>query len=318
MFEMMTRRQVCAGAAVSAAGLAYLCAFGSLSGCSQGSNEDASASGVREGFSPDTEVRDEPVSLHFLVDSDLQYFAGATPDEDSLASSLASYQAQDGRADVEISFEYVSTRELDMLADTAFEADAVIATAGLIDKALENQLLDAGAGNVSLRTFPQIFPATTHVVRAKGSTVSMPDAATIDGNDSADGTISRLQRIGQVDGMIAVADPDLEPVGISANKLLYAAGLYSEASGIGGDYIGELAGHVSVFGSQDAAMSAVANGECELGFAFTQGLDSRYPQVEDCYTPPNANNTLYEGAAVTGSANAGVARDFMQYLTMLA
>lgn len=313
MLELVTTRR---SACVLAAGLMATCAAGTLTGCGGKSN---SASGAKQGFSSDTEVVEGPVNLSFCVDSDIQYFTNATAGMGLIENAFATYCAQDGRSEVHIDFTYAPARTIAQGAEgSGFEGyDAVICDSNTMSKALETGVLEAGNGGFQLRSFTSYLKTIIHVVRAKGSSATIPAAKTVDGNDAPDGSVSRLQNIGEADGFIALANPAYEPIAVAVNKILYAAGLYSNETGIDGEYDSSLADKVQVFDSQDEAMAALVNGQCAFGFAFTNGLSQRYPQVEDYYTPPASGQVSYQGAVTPSCSQPGVARDFMQYLTML-
>lgn len=313
----ITRRRACQ---VLGAG-AVLAATGSLVACGGANNANQGAgNNVNQGFSADTEVKDYAVALTFCVDSDLATFPGKGTSTDQLHEALANYQAQEGRSQVSISFEYAATANIAALAaGEGFSGyDGLITSLPIMNTAIGNNLVDAGEGNYQLRTFPLIFATQTHVVCAKGSGLTLPAAATLDGNDASDGSATRFQKINEIPGYLAIADAAFETVGVSANKLLNGVGLYSSSEGVGGEYDASIANKIKTYATQDEAMAAVATGECLFGFAFSQGLAGRYPQVEDCYTPAGANNISYVGAPVVDGSEPGVVRDFFQYLSMLS
>lgn len=315
----MTRRSAC----VLVAGSAATLFSGALFGCSS-SASSSSSSGARTGFSTDTEVKEGPVTLNFCLDSNLQYYAAtdaSSGDADHISECIRKYQAQEGRSEVSVNVTYLPAREISERATGAGfqEFDAVICADCTMDNALAAGTLEAGNGGYQLRSFISLFRGEMHLVRSRNSSAVLPDAATLDGKDSSDGKINRLQRLGEAEGAIAVADPNTEPEGAGANRLLAFAGLYSESEGTGGQYTGglEADGKVQVFESQDAAMAAVESGACAFGFAFAEGLTKRFSGVQDYYTPPNTSPVVYEGAVPPSSSEPGVARDFMQYMTML-
>ncbi|MBQ3300792.1 MAG: substrate-binding domain-containing protein [Eggerthellaceae bacterium] len=308
-------RALACGCCVGAMGFAGCKKSGSSSG---GADSSAvSSDGVREGFSSDTEVKDYPVTLKVYADRDLSY-CNLGDGLDPFDHYLAKYQAQSGRSDVDVQVEYLQSSELARFAAEGFpDGDALVATSPIVDVACSAQVAYAGAGGVSVRLLSYAFSMGVRVVRQRGSSAELPEAGGVGGRELSDGSLSRLSHLDSVEGSIAIANPETEPIGVAANKLLYPCGLYTEPDGISGTYADSLADKMIVYPSQDEAMAAVGAGECQFGFAFSASLASRYPHVQDCYTPPGATNTAYKGASLVASPEPGVARDFLQYMTMV-
>lgn len=304
----ITRREACA-LAVGAFGA---CALG-LVGCD--SDDDPTS---RTGLSSDTEVKTYPVHLKLYADANLQWHPHSasaaihgSEDLNHLEEYAKRYQAQADRADVTFDFVYVDPPNLLELARTGFDdGDALVALKDTVSAGYDAGTVDVGVAGLSARDLSYNLPEWVVMVRAAGSSVELPPAPTIDGEDSPDGTFNRLQQLPQFDGLVAVADPAVTTEGQLANEVLRRQGFYSTETG---GYDESVASKMVSYPDQDSAMAAVASGACQLGFGLNNALQERYPQVEQCYQP-SGGNAAYHGAALSVAAEPGVARDFFEFI----
>lgn len=302
---MRTRREVC----VLGLGALGACVLG-LGGC--GADEDPTS---RTGFASDAEVKAYPVHLKLYADSNLKWHTSYDGKVGDLESFVRGYQKQKDRSDVTFEIEYVDPPELLEMAQAGFgSGDGLVALRETVAAGTEAATVDVGVAGLSERDLGYHFNEQVVVVRTAGSSVELPSAQTIDGNDLPDGTLNRLQQLPQFAGLVAVADPVVTSEGWCANEVLRRQGFYFPDTGT---YDASVASKIVSYSGQDAAMAAVAAGECQLGFAFAtrhDGLARRYPQVEQCYVPPASYSAWYHGAALVGSAETGVARDFFEFI----
>ena len=298
-----------------------------MSGCSNAQN---TSSNSRTGFASGTEVKDYPVTLRVIADSNLEWHAGGSAaaakagatDKNHLEEYFVRYKTQDGRDQVSFEVEYVEPGKLNEMANSGFGGgDVVIGTEATLNAGNEAGKIDGGSGGYQIIDISSNFTEKCVMVRARGSKAELPAAKTIDGNDSQDGSVSRIQRLPEYDGLIAIANPDVATEGICANQMLAKQNFYSSYDGKSGEYSNDVKSKIRTYDSQDAAINAVVSGECQLGFAFENSLSVRYPhtsarytKVEKCYSP-SGGNVKYMGSAIAGSAEPGVARDFLVFIT---
>jgi hypothetical protein len=179
--------------------------------------------------------------------------------------------------------------------------------------------VDAGVALLFVRNQNDHFFENMCLVRALGSVVNLPPTVTLTGEDSPSGTYNRLQQLPNFDGIVALADPAATLEGRLANSVLageefYLEGSISELGGLTGGYYSEsIASKIAIYPNQDAAMSAVINGECQLGFALRTSLKMRYPELEEVYKARNGG-AYYDSAALMRSAEPGVMRDFFEFI----
>lgn len=290
-------------------------------GCSTGGR----AAGTSQGFASDTEVRAEPVSLKLFADSNLKWMQGGSAAAQKLGCEglnhleeyVARYQSQTGREGVSIEVEYVDPLDMLLMSRNGYDdGDGAIGLDQVVEEGSASGILEGGEGGYMVRDMSYNFPMTSVMVRAKGSDVMLPDADTIDGEDYVDGTINRMQKLDEFDGVIAIADPETTTEGWMGNMALARWGFYSDESGRDGEYIGAAADRVRLYDTQEDAMEAVASRECQLGFALRCTLRERFTDVEECYKVPYANSVRYKAASVAGSENGAVMRDFLTFITM--
>ena len=278
----------------------------------------------RTGYSSDTEVKSYPVTLKIYADSNLQWMKGGSAAAaslgytglDKLHEYIVRYQSQENRDQVTIDIEYVDPIELDSKVRGGMsEGDGILALSDTLTAGNEAGSVDGGESEYLVRDMSYNLPERCVIVTAAGSGVELPAAKTINGEDSPDGSINRLQNLAELDGRIAIASPDSTVEGRKANSILAAEGFYSGNDATSGTYADSIASKVDVFSSQDEAMEAVKSGQCAIGFALRSQVGTRYSGVAECYNPSAAGNTLvYSGAALTCSAEPGVTRDFYEFI----
>lgn len=316
---IITRRQACALAACALGGAVL-----GLGGCSQNETDSHAV----QGFAPDTLVKDYPVSLKIYADSNLQWnpytitHLYGTEGLDHLKEYVVRYQHQNLRSEVSIEITYVDWTEIERMAREGFpDGDGLVAMHCVFEDGNAAETIDGGSGNYLVRDFSFRLADRVTVVRAVGSDVQLPDTYALDGNDII-GEVTRFDYLPEFDGLIAIADPDVAYEGRMANMKLHGYGYYSESSGTGGAYLESIADKIRLFPSQDAAMKAVASETCQIGFALRNQLDEidetgryidRYPGVETFYDYGDMP-VGYSGAALTRSPEAGVVRDFFEFI----
>jgi hypothetical protein len=306
---MLTRREACAvmGAlAVGAAGLV---------GCGSGDSTPTS----RTGFANDTEVKTYPVHLKIYVDSNLQWHLGTQSDlrmygaQTHLESHIERYKKQRDRSEVSFEVAYASSAELLAWVREGFpDGDGLLAFRDTVKEGCASGMVDGGVAGLSVRLLGYHYRDFVSLVRALGSDANLPPAMTLTGEDA--GGFTRLQQLPQFDGKVALADPGATLEGVLANKALFSEDFYSERSGLGGSYSEDVVAKIALYPGQDAAMAAVVDGECQLGFALRTALAMRYPEVEEVYKLTGSSRG-YDGAALSCSPEPGVMRDFFEFET---
>lgn len=348
----LTRREVCTlGACVLGS-----CAFG-LFGCKSDAEQFAAGEpDTRQGYVADSEVKSYPVELRIYVDENIKWQSGGSAAVVQLGYSGLNhleeyevrYQSQADREQVTFDVAYRTPDVLARLAREGFgDADGVIALSSTITEGNLAGTIDGGAGEYKVRDMGYNFYDQLVIVRAAGSDTSMPLARTVDGEDSPDGEINKLQELPFFEGLIAVANPTATTEGFAANACLAEEGLFHAdeddvadadgagdadyASGVGGEsnladtsgmsdaggsYDESIASKIRVFDTQDEAMEAVVTGACQLGFALQSHVGTRYENVEFCYRPtPSARTVSYSASALTDALYPGVVRDFFTFIT---
>jgi hypothetical protein len=313
---MLTRREACIVLGALGAG-----ALG-LAGCNTSSSDPAN----RQGFANDTEVKSYSVHLKLYADSYARWHMhGIHKDSDGqplteLDDKIERYRTQKDRSEVSFEVVYVDTAELLTMALDGFpDGDGMLALHPTMLKGCESGTVDAGVGLLSVRDQSYHFNDNSCLVRATGGDADLPPAATLTGESSPDGQINRLQQLPNFDGVVALADPATTLEGRLANQALavedfYREGSPSECGGlIGGSFSEDIADKIAIYPSQDAAMAAVIDGECQLGFALQTSLKMRYPEVEEVYRP-QSSRVWYDGAALMCSDEPGVMRDFFEFI----
>ena len=303
----LTRRQVIKLGS-SAAVVAAACVLG---GCSNGSEYDEHTA---QGFSSDTEIKDYDLTVYLIADEMLE--TGTTgSDVSRVQEMIEDYQAQTGRGNVTFAVKFMNSVDMAKSCEDGFEdaCDCVIGFEATIELGVENEILYGGAGGSSVRNLSSVFSEKIVIVRAKGSSAEMPAASTLSGEDADDGSLTQMMNLGSFDGKIAIAAESLIE-GVTTNKALARIGLYSESSGIGGEYDSSLKDKVLIFDSMDELAAALEGGTCGLGFMAQSELGATYTSLEKVYSPDYAN-AYYKGASVTDAEEGGVARDFLEYVS---
>jgi hypothetical protein len=304
----LTRREACAVLGVFGVGLAGV----GLVGCgSGGAGSDPTS---REGFANDTEVKTYPVHLKIYADSYIQWHLSPYKSSQThLEEHFERYQQQKDRAEVSFEVAYMSSAELLAMAREGFpDGDGLLAFKETVTEGSISGAVDAGVAGLSVRDLGYHYSEHVCLVKASGSDIALPPSITLTGEDSPSGDINRFQQLPQFAGLIALASPEATLEGLLANRALAAEEFYSEFSGRDGTYSESVAAKIVAYPDQDAAMAAVAVGECQLGFALQTALSLRYPEVEEIYLPAHGS-MYYDGAALSCSAEPGVMRDFFTY-----
>ncbi len=289
-------------------------ALASASGlCGCGSSSSEGTLGVDtdtvEGWEEGCEVHSYPVTLKMYVDENL-----GTAQMDSF---IERYQAQDSfRALVSLESECFTLEELTAMAEAGDfgDADFVLALEDVVDIANEADALNT-YNDIYLFNLRYHMMEKPCIVRAEGSDVELPPAATLNGEDASDASFTQLMNLGDFDGHVAISKPETNVEGRCGNICLWKAGLYdngsdSETNGLDGDYVAEIADIIRVYDTQDEAMAAVLSGECELGFSCT-GLV--YEGTETCYLP-TGGSLAYSAAATATTEEAGVVWDLFVFI----
>lgn len=314
-----TRREVCLLA--GALGVSVL----GLSGCGEDERDAAGfdEAGTRTGLAPDTEVKNYPVSLKLYADETFRWFSGGsaalTKEEQEgknhLEEYILRYQKQQNRADVDISVEYVESGELLRMARTGFSGgDGILAFSSTVQAGNEAGTVEGGEGGYLSRDMGTNFPSQFMFVRAKGSSAELPPARTIDGEPSSDGSVNRVQELPSFDGLIAMVGDEDRFETQALNNMLLREGFYTSEDGRSGTYSEDIVDKLWVYPTQDAAMEGVASGKCQLGVADWQQPGKRYPQIER-YDGAAPVTFPVKAAALAGSENPAVMRDFFEFIT---
>lgn len=289
--------------------VAALCSFG-LHGCGDGDSDPHS----RVGLASDCEVKDYPVTLKLLADYDIQWHHGWEGYDNHLAYYIGLYKEFEGREDVDINVDYVGAYELRNMARDGFpEADGILALDHIVSLGSETGTVDSGAGGYMVRRMWYNFRDDCVLVRAVGSKADLPPAKTIDGEDTADGTVNRFQQIPEFDGMIAIADPSAEAVGYCALNILANEGFYEGSNLGGGTWDDRVVDKLRMYPDQETAMEALVAGKCQIGFALRSSVGTRFPEIEECRQNGHGMVT-FSAAALSGAEEPGVMRDFFEFI----
>ena len=305
--SLLTRRKFLAGGGV----LILSASLGMLGGC--GEDEDSEQDGnYKTGLSTDTQIKEGPVTIKVLADSNLEQ--SKEQGIGRVEALFTEYQSLTGRGDVTFKIKYIDSVSMavQLMSELEDECDAVIGLSDTIDVGVQAEILYGGSGGTSVRSLSGALNERLVIVRAKGSSVDMPMAETLTGEDADDGSITKIQSLPNFDGKIAVAS-DAFIEGVLANKMLYRNGLYSESNGMLGEYDSSLADIIVVYDNIDKLAQAVASGECGLGMMLQSSLWFEHTGFEIVYKP-DYSRTIYKGASVTASTEGGVARDFLEYV----
>ena len=232
-----------------------------LTSCS--GSQGGNSSNSRTGFASGTEVKDYPVTLKVIADSNLEWHAGGSAaaakagatDKNRLEEYFARYTTQDGRDQVSFEVEYVEPSKLLEMAQGGFSGgDLVIGTEAMLNAANEAGKIDGGAGGYQIIDISSNFTEKCVMVRARGSKAELPAAKTVDGNDSQDGSVSRIQRLPEYEGLIAIANPNVATEGICANQILAKQNFYSSYDGKTGEYSSDVVSKIHTYDSQDLSL----------------------------------------------------------------
>ena len=313
----LTRRQFVLACAVSGCALA-------TSGCGNLVQKNASSSTSQtQGFGPETEIKSYPVSLKLYADANIALHSGGSAAAKQLGASgldklheyIVRYQSQTDRGNVTIDVEYVSFSELAKMASAGFSSgDGIIADASTVEAGTSAGTIAGGNAGYLTSDVSYNFPETCMIVRAQGSSASLPAARTLNGTDSPDGTINQLQQLPSFDGTLAVVSPNAATEGICANRILAREGFYTQSGGTSGEFSENVASKIRTFQTQDEAVGAVVAGQCQLGFAFQSTIGSKYSGIEACYKPAG-NSLQYSASALECCKEKGVMRDFFAFIT---
>ena len=307
--RLVTRRDALrlAGGAAAAA-FALPAATLGLAGCA--SSETAATT---KGFASDCEVWTSPVTIRIVADDRLQRAYAASNGVGRLEEYITRYQSQTGRGDTTIAVKYYSESDLNRMIEQGFtEGDAVVTLSEMVVAGCEAGMIDGGAGRLSVREFISQLTEKPVVVRASGSSAEMPAASTINGDDSPDGSVSRMQNLPSFDGKIGIVDESYMD-GWLSNRALAYWGLYSDSTGKGGAYSSDIADKMVVFDSPTALASGVRTGACDIAFASLSMTWGGFGSLEKIYEPSHAMQT-YSGSALPNTEMAGAARDFFQFI----
>lgn len=308
--ESLTRRAFVGGAAVTALGLA-------LAGCSGDSETDEGNYenvdyGENEGYATDCERASEAVTVKLYVDSCIQNHLQSEEYENAMEKLTAAYREKVTDL-VTFEWEFVEPFELLDMCENGLpdDGDGVIALDSTIEAGSDAGTLEGGTEYWMVRSLSYHLSDTVYFVRAKGTKNNLPKADTLDGEDSSDGSFNRLQKLPDYKGKVAIADDTKAVEGVAADNALAFEDFWTEEGG----YSDEIADKLVVYDTQEEAMQAVVDDECQLGFCLWSTMKAGlYPDVEEAYDPPGGANLFYEGAACMGSENAGIVRDFYEFL----
>lgn len=313
--QLFSRRE-----AIALLGGATLAGVVGLSSCGK-QDEAESDPHARKGFAPDTLVKDYPVHIKLYADSNMKWMydkLGQWGDGNHLEHYFTRYQAESDRADVTFEVTYVDPFELARMVSTGFaDGDGVIGLTDSIAAGCNSGVLDGGKSRIYVRNMTYNFNDFCCVVRAAGSDVELPKAPTIDGEDSPDGHFTKFRQLTDFDGKIALADPSASVESIMANNMMESAQLCTFGDNGEVVYKEGLADKFVVFPDQESAMAAVANGDCQIGFALESSLEKRFTQLEELCRPGEAGSQLsYSAAPTSSSAEPEVVRDFFEFIIL--
>ena len=105
--------------------------------------------------------------------------------------------------------------------------------------------------------------------------------------------------------------------GRSANLALFQAGLYSSESGTGGEYADALDGKIVVADNVDGVLDLVADGECELGFAYDHDVKLRDDVETANGTTTGVGIPQYKCGVIKSSRHKAATRQFLDWWAQL-
>ncbi|MGN0038777.1 MAG: molybdate ABC transporter substrate-binding protein [Coriobacteriales bacterium] len=270
----MNRRSFTKGIVATAASLSLVACFG-LAGC--GGNSASSGSNNAQ---PAVE---------------LQVFA-ANSLEKALPEVQALYTEQTGVTFADTQFK--ASGDLVAQLEGGAAADILItASTGTMDKAVADGFVAEGAAT-------NMFVNDLVVVTAADSTI----------------TISSLEDLA-TDAItsIAIGDPNVVPAGKYAVQALESAGLCTTETAEDGTitvtYDKSIAKKINDGADKVGTVASYVNeGQCDVGFVYTSDL-YRYDGIQSIFTTPadSHKDILYPGAAITDSANAEAAAEFLDF-----
>ena len=222
---------------------------------------------------------------------ELQIFAA-----NSLEKALPEVQALYTKANPEVTFldtQFKGSGYLVTQLEGGASADILItASASTMDNADTNGSIDAS-------TRQNMFNNDLIIVAPKGSGTQIAALADVNTPEFT---------------QVAIGDADAVPAGSYANQSLNTVGLYSDASGKGGEYLEGFGDKVVIQSSVGNVAKTVSTGDCQIGFVYTSDL-YRYDGIESVFTvPADTHKTIvYPGAVVKGSAQAAEAAKFLDF-----
>ncbi|MDR2673022.1 MAG: molybdate ABC transporter substrate-binding protein [Coriobacteriales bacterium] len=223
--------------------------------------------------------------------AELQIFAA-----NSLEKALPEVQALYTKANPNVTF-----------ADSQFKGSGDLVTQ-LQGGATADILITASAATMdTANTNGSIDPATRTNMFNNDLIVVVPTGAVT--------TITSLDDVKSPDfTRIAIGDADAVPAGAYANQSLHTIGLYSDASGKGGEYLEGFGDKVVIQSTVGNVAKTVSTGDCQIGFVYTSDL-YRYDGIESAFTVPADTHKaiVYPGAVVKGSAYADAAAKFLDF-----
>lgn len=221
---------------------------------------------------------------------ELQIFA-ANSLEKAMPEVQELYTEQTGVTFADTQFKASGDLVEQMVAGAA--ADVLItASTSTMDDAEESELIDTD-------TRVNMFVNDLVIIRAEGSDV----------------TIDSLEDLADLDGTIAIGDPDSVPAGKYANQALASVGLYSNEEGVDGEYDESIASKMNAGADKVGTVASyVSTGDCTVGFVYSSDV-YRYDGVEIAYICPEEShsNIVYPGAVSATSENADAAQDFIDF-----
>lgn len=270
----MNRRSFAKGIVATAASLSLVACFG-LAGC--GSSNSGSSNQSAE---PAVE---------------LQIFA-ANSLEKALPEVQALYTEQTGVTFADTQFK--ASGDLVAQLEGGASADILItASTSTMDKAVADGFVAEGAAT-------NMFVNDLVVVAGTDSTITISSL-----EDLASDTVTS----------IAIGDPNVVPAGKYAVQALESAGLCTTKTADDGTitvtYDKSIADKINDGADKVGTVASYVNeGQCDVGLVYTSDL-YRYDGIKSIFTTPadSHKDILYPGAAITDSANADAAAEFLDF-----
>ena len=271
----MNRRTFTKGIVATAASLSLAACFG-LAGC--GGNSGSGNAG--QDAKPAVE---------------LQVFA-ANSLEKALPEVQALYTEQTGVTFADTQFK--ASGDLVAQLEGGASADILItASTGTMDKAVAGGFVAEGAAT-------NMFVNDLVVVAGADSTITVSSL-----KDLASDAITS----------IAIGDPNVVPAGKYAVQALESAGLCTTKTADDGTitvtYDKSIASKINDGADKVGTVASYVNeGQCDVGLVYTSDL-YRYDGIKSIFTTPadSHKDILYPGAAITDSANADAAAEFLDF-----